>query len=73
MQSPVQNARVSLGRYDLPTTYLGSTMLEATLPLTLPVGIYDVWVYNPSGHKSALGSAVTIKGDIAVPLVFCSP
>ena len=69
MQSPPQTARVSLGSYDLQTTYVTSTTLKASLPPTLPSGIYDVWVHNPSGHKGALGNAMTIGGSIAIPLI----
>jgi len=71
MQSPPQTAQVSLDSYDLQTTYVSSTTLKATIPPTLAAGVYDVWVHNPSGHKGALGNAVTVGETIAIPLILC--
>ena len=61
--------QVSLGAYQLPTTYVSSTMLRATAPPTIPLGLYDVWVQNPAGHRSGLANGFGVGGYLAIPLI----
>ena len=69
VQGSPLSAQALLGPYELNTTYVSSTTLEATLPHTLPGGTYDVWVRNPSGHRGGLADAFAVTGLLAIPLI----
>jgi hypothetical protein len=53
--------------------FVSDTELEVTVPAGLPVGAYDVRVYNPDGRMASVSSAFEVvppltKGDAAPPL-----
>lgn len=64
-----RSAQVFLGSYALETRYMTDQRLTATVPLTVPAGLYDVWVVNPSGHRGGLEKAITVRRHLALPLV----
>ena len=65
--------QISLGQFALATTFVEAITLHATVPATIPLGIYDLWVRNPSAHRSGLPDAFVIGGRTAIPLVLSNP
>ncbi|MFZ1465124.1 MAG: hypothetical protein WAV60_13825 [Anaerolineae bacterium] len=50
----------------------GRQTLLASLPDTLPPGVYDVQVIHPGGQESILGSGLTVGGRIFLPAVMAN-
>ena len=67
--APTTSAQVYLGSEALATTYVSDTVLQATIPADAPLGIYDVWVRNPSGHRSGLGGGFSVGRHLVIPLI----
>ena len=57
--------------HELTTSYVDSHTLVALVPSTLPPGLYDVSVRNPTGQRSGVASALVVSAEnpVAVPLV----
>ena len=64
--------QVLLGDYALEGHYVNAETLTMTVPLTVPSGVYDLWVRNPSGHRGRMAAALTVVRQVAVPLVLKS-
>lgn len=59
----------SLGATPLTLTRIGPTRLTATIPTTLPVGLYDLTVRTEAGHHAIAPAAYAVGGVVLVPLI----
>jgi len=60
---------VLLNSTPVDTYWINTTTLSATLPLTLPFGLYDVWVANPGGYRGELPAALRIGHGVYLPVI----
>ncbi len=57
--SPGASAR--LGAWDLGATWVNEGRLDGTVPVDIPIGVYDLTVTNPGGASSTLAGAYTAQ------------
>ena len=62
--SPGATAR--LGAWDLGVTWVSESQLTGTVPVDIPIGVYDLTVTNPGGANSTLVGAYTAQ-DCSLP------
>jgi hypothetical protein len=61
-------AIVRLGSRELPTRYVSSTEIRATVPVNFSIGSYTVYLINPDGRQAQYGMPVAVyKLTIAPP------
>ncbi len=53
----------------IETYWITTNTLSATVPITMPFGLYTVWVNNPGGFNAALPASLRIGHAIILPIV----
>ncbi len=49
--------------------WVSSTTLTATIPVTMPPGIHDLWVVNPGGQAGVWSGKLMVGKQVYLPIV----
>ena len=60
---------VLLNMTPIATHWISTTTLTATVPVTIPFGLYTVWVSNPGDFRSALPDSLRVGYAVILPLI----
>jgi len=65
----LSGGEVSLMNVPLATTCVNDHVLQASVPATLPVGVYDVWVSNGWGYRGVLQRGFSVGTYLPLPFI----
>jgi hypothetical protein len=69
-QNFLSGATIWLGDYPLDqTVWIDAQSLQATIPASVPPGIYDLSVFNPGGQESVQLKAIQLGTGVYLPVV----